>query len=80
VSTKTDFDGGDVKRLIHALFKVVLDTSHDVTVQVSSSSRQYVSVREQQQQQGLRGVVQQQQGKRAAAAAAAAAMGMHPTA
>lgn len=39
VSAKTEFDAGDVKRLIYALFDVVLQTSHDLEVQVSTKQQ-----------------------------------------
>ena len=34
ISAKTEFDAGDVKQLIYALYDVVLDTPHDLEVQV----------------------------------------------
>jgi hypothetical protein len=34
VSAKAEFDAGDVKQLIYALYDVVLDTPHDLEVQV----------------------------------------------
>lgn len=49
VSSKVEFDAADVKRLIFALFDVVLKTGHDTEVQVRAWMGVCLLMRQQQQ-------------------------------